>query len=93
MMNPPERTPDERGESAGPPFLEPARGLQSSLRQAGPIVATSYTLIGAIILLGGLGYLADGWWGTEPWLLLTGLLLGLVVGFYELARLVWPRSR
>jgi F0F1-type ATP synthase assembly protein I len=70
-------------------LLEPARGLQASMRSAGPVAAASYTLIGAILLLGGLGYLADSWLGTDPWLLLVGLLLGLVVGFYELARIVW----
>jgi F0F1-type ATP synthase assembly protein I len=55
-------------------------------------MAASYALIGAILLLGGLGYFADGWLGTEPWLLLGGLLLGIVVGFYELARVVWRRT-
>jgi hypothetical protein len=70
-------------------WLGPARGLHAAVRSAGPIIGASYTLIGAILLLGGLGYLADRWLGTEPWLLLLGLLLGLVVGFYELARVVW----
>ena len=56
-----------------------------------PVAAASYSLIGAIILLGGLGYLGDRWLGTEPWLLVAGLLLGIVVGFYELARVVWRR--
>ncbi len=79
------QTPNRRGGS----WLGPASGLQASLRSAGPVAAASYTLIGAILLLGGLGYLADAWLGTEPWLLLAGLLLGLVVGFYELARVVW----
>jgi len=51
----------------------------------------SYTLIGAIILLGGIGYAVDSWRGTAPWGLLTGLMLGLIVGFYELARMVFKR--
>jgi len=51
----------------------------------------SYTLIGAIMLLGGIGYAVDLWWGTSPWFLLAGLLLGLIVGFYELARTVFKR--
>ncbi len=41
----------------------------------------SYTLIGAIILLGGIGYAVDSWRGTSPWFLLGGLLLGIIVGF------------
>lgn len=48
-----------------------------------------YTMIGAIILLGGVGYAVDEWRGTSPWFLLGGLALGLVVGFYELAKTLW----
>jgi F0F1-type ATP synthase assembly protein I len=51
----------------------------------------SYTLIGAIVFLGGLGYALDRWRGTSPWGLIGGLALGLVVGFYELAKAIWPR--
>ena len=70
----------------------PAQGLQPSLQNAGSFAAASYTLVGAIVLLGGAGYFADGWFDSSPWLLLTGLLLGIVVGFYELARVVWRRT-
>jgi F0F1-type ATP synthase assembly protein I len=42
-------------------------------------------------LLGGGGYALDYWRGTSPWFLLAGLLLGIVVGFYELAKTVWHR--
>ena len=80
--------PDPRDRKRGV-LSGPARHLQSSLTKAGPAAAASYTLIGGIIVLGGLGYLADGWLGTEPWLLLGGLLLGIVVGFYEIARVTW----
>lgn len=51
----------------------------------------SYTLIGAIVLLGGVGYALDQRFGTSPWLLFGGLILGLVVGFYELAKVLWRR--
>ena len=55
-------------------------------------MVAGYTLIGAIGLLGGLGYAIDAWQGTTPWGLLIGLLLGVVVGFYELAKTVfWPK--
>ena len=46
-------------------------------------------MIGAILLLGGVGYLLDRWTETAPWFLLSGLFTGLIVGFYELARTVW----
>lgn len=79
---------------------EPERGflsaqslkyLQENLRRSGPVVAAGYTLIGSIILFGALGYALDYWLGTRPWFLLGGLLLGIVVGFYELAKIIWRR--
>ena len=71
-------------------FLErSARSLQENAERAGPAASASYTLIGAIIVLGGAGYALDRWLGTSPWLLLGGLLLGLIVGFWELAKTVW----
>lgn len=91
MSWPPEEQDPSRARRTDP-LSAPARGLQAALRNAGPVVAASYTLIGAIVLLGGLGYAADRWLDTSPWLLLTGLLLGIVVGFYELARVVWRRG-
>jgi F0F1-type ATP synthase assembly protein I len=65
--------------------------LQENIRRSGPAAAASYTLIGAIVLLGGIGYALDAWLDSAPWCLLAGLLTGLVVGFYELAKTVWPR--
>jgi F0F1-type ATP synthase assembly protein I len=65
------------------------KGLQTTISRSGPAAMVSYTLIGAIILLGGIGYAIDEWQGTSPWFLLGGLILGLVVGFYELAKALW----
>jgi ATP synthase protein I len=61
-----------------------ARAFQNNVVSAGPAAAASYTLVGGIILLGGIGYAVDRWWGTAPWGLVVGLVLGIVVGFYEL---------
>ena len=68
------------------------RYLQENVRRSGPAAAASYTLIGAIILLGGIGYAVDEWRGTSPWFLLGGLLLGLIVGFYDLAKTVFGKG-
>jgi len=67
------------------------RALQDSLDRNEPRIVASYALIGAILLLGGVGYAVDWWRGTSPWFLLAGLVLGLIVGFYELARTVFKR--
>ena len=68
-----------------------AKSLQENVTRAGPAAAASYTLIGAIILLGGIGYAVDAWQGTGPWGLFIGLFLGIVVGFYELVMMTRKR--
>ena len=70
-------------------FGRSAHALQENAQRAGPAAAASYTLIGAIVLLGGIGYAVDLWTGTSPWGLVVGLILGMVVGFYELMKTMW----
>ena len=91
---------DQSGKRTGTPARGPDEGasreqsldsFQEDVRKSGPAASASYTLIGAILLLGGIGYALDNWRGTSPWFLLGGLLLGLIVGFYTLVRTVWPR--
>lgn len=54
-------------------------------------MAASYTLVGAVLFLGGIGYAVDRWRDTSPWFLLAGLVLGIVVGFYELITTVYRK--
>ena len=79
--------PDERD----PLLARSLQQLQDNIRRAGPAATASYSLIGAILLFGGGGHLVDRWlWqGTAHWFLLGGLLVGVVVGFYGLAKIVW----
>jgi F0F1-type ATP synthase assembly protein I len=62
------------------------QAFQENVQRAGPAATASYTLIGGILLLGGLGYWADLTWGTSPWWLLTGLVLGIAAGFYAIVK-------
>jgi F0F1-type ATP synthase assembly protein I len=68
-----------------------ARSLQENAERAGPAAGASYSLIGAIVLLGGIGYAIDYWRGTSPWFLVGGFVLGIVVGMWELAQTVFRR--
>lgn len=63
---------------------EANKALQDALDRNEPRILASYGLVGAILVLGGIGYAADRWMDTAPWLLLAGLLLGIVVGFVNL---------
>ena len=64
----------------------PLGAFQETVEKAGPAAAASYTLIGAVVGLGAIGYGIDYWRGTFPWCTAIGLLLGMVVGFYELIK-------
>lgn len=64
--------------------------FQKAIRQSGPALGAAYTLVGAIVLLSLIGYYIDRKWDTSPWFLLGGVLLALVVGFYQLALVIWP---
>jgi len=65
--------------------------LNETVQRGGPAAVASYSLIGAILLFGAVGYGIDEWLGTSPWGLIGGLVVGLAVGFYQLALMVWRR--
>jgi len=67
-------------------FARSIRVFQENVRRAGPAATASYSLVGAVVGLGALGYAVDHWRGTAPWGVFVGLMLGLVVGFYELVK-------
>jgi F0F1-type ATP synthase assembly protein I len=73
------------------PFAKSTRVFQENVERAGPAAGASYTLIGSIVLLGAAGYAVDRWQGTSPWFAVGGLLLGIVVGFYDLVKTNWQR--
>jgi ATP synthase protein I len=59
-------------EPAGPP---PGRGLSLGLE-----------LAVAVLVCAGIGVVMDLWLESKPWFMLLGLLLGLVVGMWNLYR-------
>jgi len=73
------------------PFANSVKVLQEDVVRAGPAAGASYTLVGALVLFGGIGYGLDHWRNTSPWFLVAGLLLGMVVGFYELVKTTWSK--
>ena len=72
-------------------YARSVKSLQENVTRAAPAMAASYALIGAILLFGALGYALDRWQGTAPWFLLAGLVLGVVVGFYELIKTTYRK--
>jgi F0F1-type ATP synthase assembly protein I len=62
--------------------------MQGNLDRATPAIGASYALIGAILLVGGAGFAVDRYLRTSPWCLLAGLIVGLSIGFHQLARVL-----
>lgn len=72
-------------------FSRSNKSLQDSASNAGAAAGASYTLVGGILALGGIGYAVDKWQGSAPWGLIIGLALGIIVGFYDLVKTAWRR--
>jgi F0F1-type ATP synthase assembly protein I len=60
-------------------------------RDAANYATAGFTFAGTMLVLGGAGYLLDRVAGTQPWLLLLGLVVGAVGGFIHLVLQFSPR--
>jgi len=56
-------------------------------RKSGIAYAAALTLFASVVTLCGIGWLLDRWLGTKPWLMVAGLVLGAITGFYQFIRL------
>ena len=56
-------------------------------RKSGLAYAAGFTLFVSVVAVGGVGWLLDKWLGTQPWLLVVGIVLGSAVGLFEFVRL------
>ena len=65
--------------------------FQKIIKASGPIAAASYGLIGSIVLLSFLGYFLDKWFETAPWLMMAGMMMGVVSGLYEISKVIWRK--
>jgi ATP synthase protein I len=56
-------------------------------RKSGIAYAAAFTLFMSVAVMTGVGWLFDRWFGTRPWLLVVGLTLGAIAGFFQFIRL------
>ena len=56
-------------------------------RKTGLAYAAGITLFASVAAFCGIGYLLDRWLGTEPWLLIAGIVIGSAAGLFEFVRL------
>jgi F0F1-type ATP synthase assembly protein I len=62
-------------------------------REAASYASAGFTYAGTMLVFGGVGYLVDRWAGTDPWLLVLGLIAGAVGGFIRLVITFSTKSR
>ena len=60
---------------------------QDENRKAGFAYAAGLTLFASVVSFCALGWFLDRWLGTDPWLLIAGIVLGSAVGLVEVIRL------
>jgi ATP synthase protein I len=65
----------------------PATENNEANRKSGIAYAAAIALFSCVITLCGAGWVLDRWLGTKPWLLVAGIVLGAIVGFYQFVRL------
>jgi len=65
-----------------------AAGDRPPLAEAMRLAQVGTMLVAPMLGLGGIGYLLDGRWGTKPWLMVAGLLLGMAGGFVSFVQIV-----
>lgn len=66
--------------------MKPEDDQQEVNRKTGLAYAAALSLFAAVLAGLIVGWLLDRWLGTWPWLLVVGLVLGSVAGFYEFIR-------
>lgn len=63
------------------------RDNEETNRKSGIAYAAALTLFASVVSLCGVGWLLDRWLGTKPYLLVIGIVLGAVIGFYQFIRM------
>ena len=60
---------------------------QDENRKTGLAYAAGITLFASVAAFSAAGYFLDKWLGTQPWLLIVGIVIGSAAGRFEFVRL------
>jgi ATP synthase protein I len=67
--------------------MTPDPEKEEANRKSGIAYGAALVLFSSVVAFCGAGWLLDRWLGTKPWLLVAGIILGAVAGFYQFIRL------
>lgn len=57
-------------------------------RKSGIVYGAVFSLVTAIVAFLLIGWLLDRWLKTSPWLLVAGIVVGAICGFYQFIRMM-----
>ena len=73
------------------PGFDPGKSFayfQKIIQQSGPAASASYGLLASVLIFTFLGWYIDTYNGSSPIGVLSGLAIGLILGFYHLLKTV-----
>jgi F0F1-type ATP synthase assembly protein I len=74
-----------------PKLLKSEKVVGDMTKESALAMELPFTIVGAIVLAGFLGYLVDKWLHTWPWLTIVGGGLGFAGSLIDIARRYRPR--
>ena len=74
-------------------IVENFKSFQNIAQQSGPAAAASYGLIASILIFTYIGWIIDKNIDSSPFAILIGMLLGMIIGFYHLIKVVSDTKR
>jgi F0F1-type ATP synthase assembly protein I len=66
----------------------PEHDEENVTRKSGLVYAAVLSFVLSTVTLMGFGWALDRWLKTGPWLVVTGIVLGAGIGFYQFIRLL-----
>lgn len=69
------------------------KSFQNIVKQSGPSAAASYGLIASILIFTYFGWIIDRKIDSSPFAIIIGMILGMMIGFYHLIKLVSKTKR
>ena len=65
------------------------KSIQKIILQSSKASAASYTLMASLIIFIFGGNYFDAFYDSSPFGLISGMCIGLAIGFYNLAKIIW----
>jgi F0F1-type ATP synthase assembly protein I len=61
--------------------------MAETTRKSGLAYSAVIMLVASILVFLGIGWALDKFFNTAPWLLVSGIILGAIIGFYQFIRI------